>query len=380
MKEKFQSGNVLTISLAHMVHDIYSSFLAPILPLLIEKLGMTYAMAGFLSVAQRLPALLNPLIGILADKISVRYFIIAAPALTAVSMSLLGIAPSYPVLVILLLIMGLSSVLFHVPSPVMIRKIAGNRVGKGMSFYMMGGESARTLGPLVILGAVSLWGLEGTWKLIPFGLAVSVILYFRISRIRISDEFKKKDTRTGDLAKTFMAFFPFFLKLSGMIFFMGFMKGALTTFLPTFITSKGGSLWLGGISLVILQSAGILGAFGAGTISDRFGRKKILLAISIATPVCMALFVTANSLFALPLLILIGITLLSTGPVMLAAVNEQRNDHPAFINGIYMTLSFMLNALAVMLTGFLGDICGLEFTFKLSAALALLAVPFAVKL
>ncbi len=380
MKKKFQLGNVLTISIAHMVHDIYSSFLAPILPLLIEKLGITYAMAGFLTVAQRLPSLLNPLIGIIADKVSVRYFIIAAPSLTAISMSLLGVAPSYPVLVTLLLVMGLSAVLFHVPSPVMIRKIAGNRVGKGMSFYMMGGEIARTLGPLVILGAVSLWGLEGTWKLIPFGLAVSFILYFQISKIRISDEFKKEDKPASDLTKTFMDFLPFFLKLSGMLFFMGIMKGALTTFLPTFITSRGGSLWLGGISLVILQSAGAVGAFGAGTISDRLGRKKMLLAVSVAAPICMGLFSTANMILALPLLILIGITLLSTGPVMLAAVNERKNDHPAFINGIYMTLSFMINALAVMLTGYLGDIYGLEFTYQLSAGLAILAIPFALKL
>jgi FSR family fosmidomycin resistance protein-like MFS transporter len=341
---------------------------------------MTYAMAGFLSVAQRLPSLLNPLIGIIADKISMRYFIILAPSLTAVAMSLLGVAPSYPVLLILLLIMGLSAVLFHIPSPVMIRKIAGNRVGKGMSFYMMGGEIARTLGPLVILGAVSLWGLEGTWRLIPFGLAVSVILYFRIRKIRIADEFKKKGSQSSGLSKTFMEFLPFFLKLSGMLFFMGVMKGALTTFLPTFVTSRGGSLWLGGISLVVLQAAGAVGAFAAGTISDRFGRRNMLLAVSLATPVCMGLFVTLPATLALPLLILIGITLLSTGPVMLAAVNERKSDHPAFINSIYMTLSFMINALAVMLTGYLGDIYGLAFTFQLSAGLALLAIPFAIKL
>lgn len=380
MKAKFQSGNVLLISMAHMVHDIYSSFLAPILPLLIEKLEMTYAMAGFLSVVQRLPSLLNPLIGMIADKLSPRYFIIAAPSITAVSMSLLGVAPSYTLLVILLFIMGLSAVLFHVPSPVMIRKIAGQSVGKGMSFYMLGGEIARTLGPLVILGAVSLWGLAGTYNLIPFGVAASAILYFKIRKIRIADEFKKDDSENNGIKETFMEFLPFFSKLSGITFFRAVMKGALTTFLPTYITAKGGSLWLGGISLVILQSAGAVGAFGAGTISDRFGRRETLVAVSVLSPVFMWLFMTADTIFALPLLILLGITIMSTGPVMLAAVNERKSDHPAFINGIYMTISFMISALTIMLTGYLGDIYGLELTFKLSAGLALLAIPFAAKL
>ena len=39
--------------------------------------------------------------------------------------------------------------------------------GKGMSYYMVGGELARTAGPMIILGVISWWGLEGTWRLIP---------------------------------------------------------------------------------------------------------------------------------------------------------------------------------------------------------------------
>jgi len=99
--KKFQWSNVLTISFAHMLHDIYSSFLAPILPLLIAKLHMGYTLAGLLSFIQRVPSLLNPFIGLLADKLSLRYFIIIAPSITSVSMSLLGVASHYLTLLIL---------------------------------------------------------------------------------------------------------------------------------------------------------------------------------------------------------------------------------------------------------------------------------------
>ncbi|RLE15820.1 MAG: MFS transporter, partial [Acidobacteria bacterium] len=134
----FQTGNVLLISTAHLVHDIYSSFLAPILPLLIEKLQITYTAAGFLTVVQRAPSLLNPLMGLLADKIRVRYLLILAPAITSISMSLLGMAPNYGILVLLLLSMGIGAMCFHVPGPVMIKAVSGDRMGKGMSFYMLG--------------------------------------------------------------------------------------------------------------------------------------------------------------------------------------------------------------------------------------------------
>lgn len=51
-------------------------------------------------------------------------------------MSLMGVAPSYTVLAILLFVMGIASTLFHVPALVMIKETSGDKIGRGMSFYM----------------------------------------------------------------------------------------------------------------------------------------------------------------------------------------------------------------------------------------------------
>ena len=59
--ESFQAGNVLVLSFAHFVHDVYSGFLAPLLPSLIEKLSMNLTQAGLLGTMMQLPVLLNPL-------------------------------------------------------------------------------------------------------------------------------------------------------------------------------------------------------------------------------------------------------------------------------------------------------------------------------
>ena len=378
-KNKFQSGDVFAVSFAHMVHDIYSSFLAPVLPILIEKLGISYSQVGFLSVAQRLPSLLNPFIGIIADKVSIRYFIIVAPSITAICMSLMGVAPSYAVLVILLFVMGISSTLFHVPAPVMIKETSGDKIGKGMSFYMLGGELARTVGPLIILGAVSLWGIEGTYRLIPFGLAASALLYVKIKNIKISDKFKK-DKKISGAKETFLQFMPLFITLGGITFFRAFIKGALTTFLPTYLNMNGQSLWIAGISLAILEGAGAVGAISAGTLSDKIGRKKMMLIISIVSPILMWLFIISNSFFLFPILILLGFFLFATGPVMLAEINDMKTDRPAFINGIYMTLNFSISAMSIMLMGIMGDLTGLENTYILSAVLSVGAIPFVFRL
>ncbi|MCK4716134.1 MAG: MFS transporter [Candidatus Marinimicrobia bacterium] len=376
-KKRSEFDNILTISLAHLVHDTYASFLAPILPLLIEKLGISIFLAGLLDVFRKLPALTNPFIGLVADKICVRYFIIIAPSITAISMSLVGTAPHYIVLAVLIFMAGIGSTLFHVPAPVMVKHVSHNKIGKGMSFYMLGGELARTLGPLTILGAVSLWGLEGTYRLIPFGLAASVILYFRLHRIEIKKDFKRK--KTG-VRKTFVGLIPFFISIGGFIFCRAAMKSALTIYLPTFLTSKGATLWTAGASLSVLQFAGAGGTFFAGIISDKIGRKNSLLVIAIMNPILMWLFVKFNGIMIFPILIVTGFFLFASGPVMLALVHDHDTEHMSFINGIYMTISFILGSIMVLFVGLAADKIGLDLTYKISALIAFFSIPFVLSL
>lgn len=373
---RFQTGNVTTISVSHMLHDIYSSFLAPLRPLLIEKFQMTLLLSSLLDIFQRAPNLLNPFIGLIADRGPVRYFVIISPAITAITMSLLGIAPNYVMLALLLLVMGISGALFHVPSPVMIRKVSGGHTGKGMSFYMLGGELARTLGPLVITGAVSIWGLEGTWRLIPFGVAASLVLYFRISKIRIADEFSSKKT-DGGIKKTLLKYRSFFFILLGIIFFRAIVKSALTGFLPTyFFTEKSETLWFSNASLAALQIAGAAGTLLSGTISDKLGRKTTLLIASIAIPVSMWVFIIAKGIFVFPALLLLGFFIFAPGPVVLAMVQDIKTQRPAFFNGIYMTLNFVSSSLAIVLAGWMGDLFSLQTTYMITGSAALLSVPF----
>ncbi len=378
-RSKFQLGDIITVALAHMVHDIYSSFLAPILPLLIEKLKMSYSMAGLLSVIQSLPSLFNPLIGIVADKVSIRYLLIVAPTITAVCMSLLGIAPYYSIVAILLFAVGISASLFHVPAPVLVKRISGGKTGKGMSIFMMGGEIARSLGPLLILSAVSMWGLSGTYKVLPLGLTASVILFFKFRKIKISDAFRENE-KQGKIKEFFLTHIPLIITISGITFFSALMKSALTSFLPTYLNVKGESLWQGGIALSVFQFAGAAGTFLSGSISDRIGRKTVLLLMAFSTPVFMISFTFIDGILAFIPLVLLGFFSFALIPTMLALVNDTKTDRPAFLNGIYMTINFLTGSLTVFLVGVLSDFIGLQHTYKLTALLALGAIPFVFRL
>jgi MFS family permease len=216
------------------------------------------------------PALINPFIGV-GGSVDLRLFIILAPGVTAVGMSLLGIAPSYAVLAILLLAAGLSSAAFHVPGPALVARISGGQVGKGMSFWMTAGELARSVGPLVAVGAVSMLTLEGVWPLMIVGIAASVLIYTRVKDIAL----QRTPQAQHSLGQTWRAMRHVLLPLTGIIVARGFMAGSLTSFLPTFFKTEGQSLWFGGMALALLEFSGALGALLAGTLSDRVGRRWV---------------------------------------------------------------------------------------------------------
>jgi len=370
----FQKGKVVTISAAHFVHDCYTSFLAPALPLIIDKLGISYGMTGLLAVIQRIPSLFNPFIGIIAERPVMRYMVVVSPALTALFMSLIGIAPGYIFLAVLLFFSGISSTLWHIPTPVIVRTLSGSRPGKGMSYYMMGGELARTAGPLIILGVISLWGLEGTWKMMPLGFIASVILYLNFRKARIRPTTSSRQHQEGSYWKIFMRFSAAFLLTGGYTFFQAGMKASMTYYLPTFLTSQGHTLHYADLALTVLQLAGAAGALFAGTLSDKLGRTRTLFIVAVAAPLLTLLFLNLEGFWIFPVLLPLGFFLFAPTSVMLATVQELDTDKKAFVNSIYMTLNFFVSVMVYPIVGTLIDHFGFIPTFRLITFLAFGAV------
>lgn len=372
-KTRYKKAKVLSISTGHFLHDIYSSFLAPMLPLLIEKLGISLSLVGLLDVIRRIPSIINPLIGVMADRTGMKYMIILAPAITGISMSFMGLAPSYTIVAILLFVAGLSAAFFHVASPVLVKRFSGKNTAKSMGYYMFGGEIARTLGPLIITAAISWWSLEGTYRVVPIGLIASLVLYFQLRRFKHIR--KETSQKTSSLKLSTKKYIPLFTAISGFIFFNAGMKAFLTLYLVIYLTEKGNSLWLASISLSILQLAGAAGSFLAGNITERISYKSTLLISSIASPILMLGLFYINAL-SIPFLVLVGFAFFIATPVIMAIVQEQATEKPALLNSIYMTISFVINSLMVLLVGILSDTLGLDKTMLTTAIMAFVSIPF----
>jgi len=373
----FQTGQVLTIAGGHLIHDTFTSFLAPLLPLIIQKLSLSLTLAGTLAAFQQLPSLVNPFLGLLADRGSLRWFVILTPAVTATAMTMIGIAPGYTVLSILLLVAGLSTAIWHTPTPTMVARASGRQVGQGMSFFMLGGMLAYTVGPLLAVAAASWWGLGGIWRLAPLGVAASAVLYWRTREIVSAPP----TTRTnGSWAESWRELRRVILPLAGIIMAQGFMIVALSTFLPTFLSSEGASLFQAGSALSVVEIAGAAGSLASGIVSDRLGRRRVLALVLLVAPVLMLLFLAVKGWATVPTLLAVGFTTLSTNPVMMALVQEYSRDHPSTGNGIYMALSFAGRSLIIVAVGAMADRWGLRATFHWCALMGFVGVPFVLML
>jgi FSR family fosmidomycin resistance protein-like MFS transporter len=377
--EQFQTDGVLTMSAGHAVHDTYTGFLSPLLPAFIDSLALTKTEAGLLTVFNQGPSLLQPFIGHLADHVSLRYLVILAPAVTATAMSLLGIAPGYAVLALLLMVTGLSSAALHSVAPVMAGRLSGSNLGRGMGFWMVGGELGRTLGPLIIAGYFALrpdslasmpWLMVGGWL-------ASVLLY-----VRLKDVSGRPPNAGQGLAwrPALKVMGPVLVPLAGIIVARSFMSAALTTYLPVFLTGEGAQLWFAGISLSVLEAAGVVGALAGGALSDRIGRPATLFISLAATPVLMFAFLAVSGWLRFPLLLALGLTSLSVVPVLMALMQETFPENRALANGTYMALSFGIRSIVVVVVGAMGDLWGMRLAFTISAVVPLLGLPFLLML
>ncbi|MCW8985024.1 MAG: MFS transporter, partial [Thermoanaerobaculales bacterium] len=279
-----RTSKVATIAAAHAAHDTYSAFLPPLLPVFIEKLSLAKAEAGLLTVFLQGPSLLQPVIGHLGDRFDLRVIVVLTPALTAACMSLLGVASSYALIALLLVTAGGSAAVLHSLAPVIAGRLSRRRLGYGMGFWMVGGELGRTLGPILLVSAIAVLGLEGLPWLMVGGVGASALLYFGV---RGTSQVRSDQAEASNFSQAMCSMRNLLFPLSGVVIFRSFTMAAFATYLPVFLREEGASLWFAGASLSVLEAGGVIGALVGGSASDVLGRRRVLAVSFLLTPILM---------------------------------------------------------------------------------------------
>ncbi len=369
----FDTPAILTVAGGHLVHDMYPAFIGVLLPLLIPKLGISLAMAGLLAAIFRIATGIQPVLGMVADRADTRFWIILAPAATAIAIGLLGLTSSVLVVALLLAVAGVSSAVFHPAAAALVTRSAGTTWGRGMSIFMTGGESGRAIGPLVIAGTLSVVGLTGSWIAMIPGLIASVVLYLRIAH---RPELHLRPP-AGSIRVALRSARRGFLLLAATSAMLSMSGVGMVVFIPTYLTGAGAGLVLAGAAVTAFEIGGAIGAFLGGTLSDRIGRRMMLaLGALIGAPLLILALLMPIGPLTLVVLAISGVALLSAGPVQLTLMQELMPNNRSLAVGLGIFVVTIASAVGAIVIGALGETIGLQTALILVAALALLALPF----
>ncbi len=366
----------MTIAFGHASHDTFTSMLAPLLPLFIANLALSKTEAGLLTSFLQGPALLQPLIGHVSDRRDLRYAFVLAPTCTALAMGLLGLAPSYAVLVVLLLLAGVSSAVWHGIGPGLSGRLSNSRnLGRDMAFWVAGGEIGYALGPLLVVSVVKWLGLKGTPCMTIIGIMGSVLIFTQLRRMPRHEG--RQQSQKVPVWQALVGMRKVMLPVMGLIVVRSFALAALGSFLPTFLLEEGTSFWLAGAALSIYQGAASVGGLLGGSLSDWLGRRAVVLSSMVITPLLLLVFLGLTDAPRLIVLAFIGVLVFTFDPVILALLQENYSDNRALAGATYLSLLFIVRSVAVVLMGAFADWMGLRWAFAASAFVCLLGTPVA---
>ena len=349
-------GVALAVGVAHALNDAYASFLHPLLPRIMESFGLSITMAASLAITLGLGiSLLQPLAGYWADRYGRKPLVIAGPLLSGVFLSMIGFAPTFGVLMVLLVVGGLGSAIFHPPAAAMsVRASEGKGSGLRMSLFSFGGTMGYAIGPLVAVGVVSVAGMKGlVWTVIPVLFATVVLLRVLPSDRPHSDTPPPPSPRA--VLRSLMGPLGVIFTISALA---AFVQRVFLTMAPIIAAESGVSEAMGALTLSVYLGAQGAGTITGGMLTDRVDRVRLLAAITAtAVPVHMlAIWVAPGSPLALLFAAGSGFLNMAVLPPIVVMAQEIVPESTAVGSGIVMGLAWAVGSIAVLGTGVLGDL------------------------
>lgn len=316
-------------------------------------------------------SVLQPVIGHLGDRTNLRKYALIMPAITGICLSLLGTASTYYFGLALCLIAGLSSATMHSILPALVAKLSGKQVGKGMSFWMVGGEIGIMIGPLLIATVIAAFSIEATpWLMIP-GILVSIALSILLKNM------PHHNANPNLQAKIPMKeMLIIMLPLAGIIVMRAPLRTASEIYLPVYLIEQGVNPWIAGSSVSLLLGFGIAGTIIGGILKDKFGFRFVMVISIVFASIGMIFFSISSGILQVASLALVGTASMMLLPVGLAFVQESFPNNRSLANGFYLAIVFAINAVAGVATGLMYDKVGGYTTFLLCGFISFLGLPF----
>ncbi|MCZ6788832.1 MAG: MFS transporter [Chloroflexi bacterium] len=375
-------GFVLT--LGHGVKHMFNAGFFIVLPELKSALGLSNSAVGTLSTFRGMGnGLGNFPAGYLADRYSDHWRAILGVSILAVGVFhfLLGSVSAFWLLVLMASLSSVAISFWHPPAITALSQKFAHRRGFALSVHGTGGSVGEALGPItagVLLGFF-IWRTVLQVSIIP-AIAMTILIALTLRGL-------KGESGGAESFRSYLGSVRQVLRQPAMITILvvtgGFIsaQAAVSTFLPIYLREDlGYSSLATSAFLSVSQVSGIISQPAMGFLSDRFGRKAVIL------PSILMLGITV---FAIPfawngpsLLLVVVVMGAFNFPLMAivlaAALDVSGDDVPATTVSLVFGATVVFSSLTPGLAGVLADVTGdVATTFFMSAAISFATAGFA---
>jgi MFS transporter, FSR family, fosmidomycin resistance protein len=364
---------IFALFLIHFTGDFFQSFIRPMLPVLAEKFSLNLTQVGMITgVATFMAFLIQPLFGYLADRYKTRLILLIGSLVGVICIPLVGIAPYFGVVLLLIGLGSISSAIYHPTAAGMVSTYAGHRTGLSMSLFGLGGTFGFTLGPIVFAGYITLWGLQRLPYLTFLGLAVFMVLFVLIPAS--GGERSTKRDFIGSLRESIGGVWKPVVMLWAIAFSRAFVEQALLTFIPVLTAAEGHSLVSVGSLLSLFTVGGSFSALVCGHLVDRIGYKPVyIFSFTLSSP-CILLFIHSSEWRMYPIAFLSGFLLLATLFPAVALAQKIAPKGRSLVSSIVMGLSLGSAGILMPIAGMLADTFGIRSVLSCIAFVPLAAL------
>jgi FSR family fosmidomycin resistance protein-like MFS transporter len=368
---------ILAVSFCHLLNDMMQSLFPALYPILQSTYHLNFAQIGVLTLAFQITAsILQPIIGIIADKRPMPYSTAIGMGFTFTGLLLLSVANQYGLLLLAAALVGLGSAVFHPESSRVARMASGGKHGLAQSLFQVGGNVGSAIGPLLAALIIENKGQSSVRGFAFFALLGMIVLW-RVgnwyTHHRAANKSRLTTTHTVTLTRQKVNIALVVLAL--LVFTKYIYMASLTNYYTFYLIHKFHISVRDSQLLLFLFLGGVAtGTIVGGPLGDRFGSKNVIW-FSILGILPFTLLLPYASLgMTAALTILIGIMMASAFPAIVVLAQELVPGKVGMIAGIFFGFAFGIAGIAAALLGALADSRGIDYVYHLCSFLPLLGL------
>jgi FSR family fosmidomycin resistance protein-like MFS transporter len=372
---------LLTTSFSHFLNDMMQSLILAVYPMLKADFDLNFGQVGLITLSYQITAsLLQPIVGIYTDRYPKPFSLVFGMACTLTGILLLAFAPSYPILLLAAMMVGMGSSIFHPEAARVARIASGGHFGLAQSIFQVGGNMGAATGPLLAAWIVIPHHQSSVSWFSPAAFLAMIVLlqvgFWYRKRIAQFQKAQRTISTESQFSRRKIAWTVFVLLL--LVFSKNFYLSSLNSYYMFYLFHKFHlSTQHAQYMLFLFLFAVAVGTLIGGPVGDRIGRKQVIWFSILGVAPFTLMLPYANLFWTGVLTVIIGLILASAFPAILVFAQELMPGKFGMISGLFYGFSFGMGGIGAAVLGNFADSWGINTVYQICSFLPLLGI-FAV--